>query len=185
MNLKTKIKSKAYIFTISIFFAITTVAAISCKTTEQNLYTMIQEDGQLIFIRPTVINDKTFILHNTNLDISIKISDFKVTDNNVVNYTVFLPKEYYNAYNDVELFFNTPSKEKISLKDVKILYKDFNKKGLLEVRFTSTITGEDVKSLLENSDETQIGVSIKDKTNLYKSEKFSQKLFEAGIIINE
>ncbi|MCR4953256.1 MAG: hypothetical protein K6A43_04195 [Treponema sp.] len=178
-----KLKNKSILFVLSIFFAI---AAISCTTTtEQNLYTMIQENGQLIFIRPTVIDDKKFILRNTNLDISIQLIESKVTDNNIVNYTVFLPKESYNSYNDVELFFKTPSAEKISLKDVKILYKNFNKKNQLEVRFTSTITGEDVKALLENADETQIGVSLKDKTNLYKSKKFSQKLFEAGIIINE
>ncbi len=177
-----KLKNKSILFVLALFFSI---ATISCTTTEQNLYTMIQEDGQLIFIRPTIIDDKKFVLRNTNLDISIKLVGTKVSDNNIVNYTVFLPKEYYNSYNDVELFFKTPSNEKLTLKDVKILYKDFNKKNQLEVRFTSTITGEDVKFLLENADETQIGVSIKDKINLYKSEKFSQKLFEAGIIINE
>lgn len=157
----------------------------SCVTTEQKIYSLFQEDGQIIFLRPTVIDDKNFILRNTNIDVAIKIVDFKITDNNIINYTVFLPENYYNALNDVELFFKTPTNEKIALSEAKILYKDFDKKKNLEVRYSTSLTGDDLKILLKSPEETQIGLRLKDKTNIFSSEEFSQKLYEAGIIINE
>ena len=67
----------------------------------------------------------------------------------------------------------------------KILYKDINKKQKLEVRYSTSITGDDMKKLLADPDNTQIGLSLKDNTKLFTSKDFSQKLFETGIIINE
>lgn len=164
-----------FLFFISFFFA--------CKTTEANIYTIPQEEGQLIFLRPVDLVDKSFILQKATFDITVKIIDFSVTDENIVNYTLYFPYQYYDFINQAELFFSTDSESKISLENVKILYKDFDRKKNLEVRYSAGISGEKVRKLLENPENSRIGLSIDNQTTFFNSKAFSQKLYELGVII--
>lgn len=164
-----------FLFFLSFFFA--------CKTTEANIYTIPQEEGQLIFLRPVDLVDKSFILQKATFDITVKIIDFSVTDENIVNYTLYFPYQYYDFINQAELFFSTDSESKISLENVKILYKDFDRKKNLEVRYSADISGEKVRKLLENPENSRIGLSIDNQTTFFNSKAFSQKLYELGVII--
>lgn len=164
-----------FLFFISFFFA--------CKTTEANIYTIPQEEGQLIFLRPVDLVDNSFILQKATFDITVKIIDFSVTDENIVNYTLYFPYQYYDFINQTELFFSTDSESKISLENVKILYKDFDRKKNLEVRYSADISGEKVRKLLENPENSRIGLSIDNQTTFFNSKAFSQKLYELGVII--
>ena len=69
----------------------------SCKTTEENIFTMSQESGQLVFLRPVTLDNKAFPLRKTSFDITVNIVDFELTDSNIVNYTLYFPEEYYNS----------------------------------------------------------------------------------------
>ena len=164
-----------FLFFISFFFA--------RKTTEANIYTIPQEEGQLIFLRPVDLVDNSFILQKATFDITVKIIDFSVTDENIVNYTLYFPYQYYDFINQTELFFSTDSESKISLENVKILYKDFDRKKNLEVRYSADISGEKVRKLLENPENSRIGLSIDNQTTFFNSKAFSQKLYELGVII--
>ena len=164
-----------FLFFISFFFA--------CKTTEANIYTIPQENGQLIFLRPVELVNKSFILKKTTFDITVKILDFSITDDNVVNYTLYFPYQYYDFINQAELFFSTDSESKISLENVKILYKDFDRKKNLEVRYSADISGEKIQKLLENPEHSRIGLSIDNQTTFFYSKAFSQRLYELGVIV--
>ena len=173
-KLNTKI-----IFTILFLFTF----FASCKTTEQNIYTMVQESGQLVFLRPVTLDSKDFPLRNTCFDVTVKIVDFELSDNNTVNYTLYFPKEYYSYEDKVEFFFQTPSNPKITLNDCKVLYKDINKKQNLEIRYTAKLSDQDLKAMLENPEQTKPGITLGDQTKIYSSSDFSQKLFELGVLI--
>ena len=114
---------------------------------------------------------------------TVIINDFQLTENNTVNYTIHLPKKYYSYIDKVEFFFQTDDFEKILPENVSILYKDFDKKKNLEVRYSGNISMECIASMLENPDKTKIGLSIDNQTQIFQSESFSQKLFELGVLI--
>lgn len=156
---------------------------VSCKTTEANIYTLPHEDGQLIFLRPVTIDDKSFVLRNTDFDMTVIITDFQLTQSNTINYTIHLPTEYYSYIDKVDFFFQTQTGEKITPQNISILYKDFDKKKNLEVRYSGTITKENLAAMLENPAATKIGLSIDNKTHIFQSEPFSQKLFELGVLV--
>ena len=90
MKIKNKITIK---FLIPLLLL---VLLVSCKTTEANIYTLPHEAGQLIFLRPVTIDDKSFVLRNTDFDMTVIITDFQLTQSNTVNYTIHLPNEYYS-----------------------------------------------------------------------------------------
>lgn len=174
-------KNKSKLFIIQLFLLITLF--ISCNTTKQNIYTMVQESGQLVFLRQVTLDSKDFPLRNTCFDVTVKIVDFELSDNNTVNYTLYFPKEYYSYEDKAELFFQTPSNPKITLNDCKVLYKDINKKKALEIRYTAKLSDQDLKAMLEYPEQTKPGITLADKTKIYSSADFSQKLFELGVLI--
>ena len=177
----TTMKNQRKYLIIAITFLVTLF--VSCKSTEQNIYTMSQESGQLVFLRQVTVDNKAFPLRNSAFDMTVKIIDFELTDNNIVNYTLYFPQKYYSYIEKSELFFVTPSIEKIALQDCKVLYKDFDKQQNLEVRFTATISKEDVKALLEDPAMVQIGITLDTQTQLFSSPDFSQKLYELGVLV--
>lgn len=154
----------------------------SCKTTEENIFTMSQESGQLVFLRPVTLDNKAFPLRKTSFDITVNIIDFELTDSNIVNYTLYFPEEYFNSFDKTEFFFKTDSVEKVTLDDLIILYKDFKKKNL-EVRFSGTLPKEKLEAILENPNQTKVGITLEDKTMIFASEDFSRKLFELGVLV--
>ncbi len=171
--------NKKIIFTILILATL----LVSCKTTEQNIYTMAQESGQLVFLRQVTLDSKDFPLRNSCFDITVKIVDFELTENNTVNYTLYFPKEYYSYEDKTEFFFQTPSNPKITLNDCKILYKDINKKQNLEIRYTGKLLDQDLAAMLENPEQTKVGIILAGQTKLFTSPDFSQKLFELGVLV--
>ena len=78
---------------------------------------------------------------------------------------------------------SVPSCEKIELGGKTVLYKDFDRKKNLEVRYSSTMTAQQILLLLENPDAVQIGETFEGETQLFKSEDFSQKLYELGVLV--
>lgn len=170
---------------IKIIFPILILVTLltACKTTEQNILTLAQESGQLVFLRQITLDSKDFPLRNSNFDITVKIVDFELSDNNTVNYTLYFPKEYYSYENKTEFFFQTPSNPKITLNDCKVLYKDINKKQNLEIRYTGKLSDEDLTAMLENPEQTKIGITLADQTKVFSSPDFSQKLFELGVLV--
>ncbi|MBO7583783.1 MAG: hypothetical protein J6T20_08320 [Treponema sp.] len=143
---------------------------------------MSQESGQLVFLRPVTLDNKAFPLRKTSFDITVNIVDFELTDSNIVNYTLYFPEEYYNSFDKTEFFFTTDSVEKVTLDDLIILYKDFKKKNL-EVRFSGTLPKEKLEAILENPNQTKVGITLEDKTMIFASEDFSRKLFELGVLV--
>ena len=177
---------KTYRIFLSALFLILLIPAlfVSCASTEQRLYTVAQEEGQLIFLRPTTLkNSKSFVLTNSAFDVTVRVKNFSLTDDNTVNYTLYLPKGHYNSFENAELFFSISSCEKIELGGKTVLYKDFDRKKNLEVRYSSTMTAQQILLLLENPDAVQIGVTFEGETQLFKSEDFSQKLYELGVLV--
>ena len=67
--------------------------------------------------------------------------------------------------------------------DRMTLYKDFDKKKNLEVRYSGTLSKEDLAAILENPSSTKVGLTIENQTHLFKSDDFSQKLFELGVLV--
>ena len=155
----------------------------SCKSTDANIITMFQNPGQLVFLRQVTLDDKKFVLRNTEFDMTVIIVDFKLTDDNTVNYTIHYPMEYLPYAETTEFFFTTPSVEKISVENKKILYKDINKNKNVEIRYTSTVSAESLSAMLENPSQTKVGLTINGKTMIFSSPEFSQKLFELGVLV--
>ena len=134
------VKMKKSIKLIPLYFIqfLVFIFLISCKSTETNIYTLPQETGQLVFLRPVTLDDKSFVLRDTSFDMTVIIVDFELTQNNTVNYSIHLPKQYYSHIDKVEFFFQTPESEKIPLEETSIIYKDFDKKKKLEALFQKT-----------------------------------------------
>ena len=159
------------------------VSIVSCKTTETNIYTLPKENGQLVFLRPVFLDDKHFILREISFDLTVIIENFELTDNNTVNYTIHIPKQYSSQLDKVEFFFQTKEFEKILPTDISILYKDLDKNKDLEVRFSAKISKEGLASMVANPSEAKIGLSLDNQTQVFMSESFSQKLYELGVLI--
>ena len=167
-----------------LFLVLLPALFFSCATTEQKLYTVAQEEGQLIFIRQTKLkNTKSFVLQDTVFDLTVRVKNFSLTDDNTVNYTLRFPKAYYNSYEKAGLFFSAPSCKKIELGEPKILYKDFDSKKNLEVRYSCSMSAEQILLLLENPGAVEIGMTFEGVERLFKSEDFSQKLYELGVLV--
>ena len=173
-------RKKSFIHLIQILLL---VLLVSCKTTETNIYTLPHESGQLVFLRQVTLDDKHFILRNTYFDMTVIISDFQLTQNNTVNYTIHLPAQYYSYIDKVDFFFVTDTREKITPQNISTLYKDFDKKKNLEVRYSGTLSKDDLAAILENPSSTKVGLTIENQTHLFKSDDFSQKLFELGVLV--
>ena len=86
-------------------------------------------------------------------------------------------------WNYTYFYFATDTCQKISLKNITILYKDFDKKKNLEEKYSGTLSKEDLAAMLENPSAVKVSLSIENQTHVFSSEDFSQKLFELGVLV--
>lgn len=140
-----------------------------------------KKTGLLYFINPTTFRFKGAAT-SVDLDIYFTTKEKIVSGNTVVNYTLHLG----TGITDYEPFFLSFEcfDQKLSLKDVNVLYTELEDESDKKVYFTAALSEEQMKILMSCTEKDKIYLTLKygtEKEQRVYSKNFNQKILQTRL----
>lgn len=154
---------------------------VSCSTTEKVLSFQGKDGGQLYFLRPFNISLSSNEIKKISLDLTVNVSDGKIANNPVLNFSAFIPKTSNLNPDEISLCL-VSSAEKADLISKTLLNRTL-KDNLLEVRYTSELDKNIFASLLKSGENLEIEVLFSgEKIDSIHSDEFNTRISDLRLL---
>ncbi len=130
-----------------------TLLLSSCATS--GVMTFTTPEGPRLFIRPVEMKGE----YDVSIDINIPCTDFNVSGDSIVNYSVFFPAGSVKEIRTAVLEFSV-SDDLMTVENVEMLFIESAGKKSREARFTSTLDEESMMNIVNNSDSLSASLII-------------------------